>query len=159
MRIEYAFVLAVLVIALIALVASVASRRLRLRHMQDRYIGFGWCLGFRYGAVIVVARVPESPSEKARVHIGAKLLEYDGVPMQFATVEEFVAYMEKARPKRIGHTSRFKIDNTDMLIEVTMAAAMTYDPVPVYGPPEMLADEDRVHIYHGIATCPSGTMH
>ncbi|GEM_PF-2469815 len=102
----------------------------KLRH---RYIGYGWEFDWKDGEVFVLTRLLDSPSGRAKVRFGARILEYNGKPLEFKSQEELRAFTPILRAKKIGQKAVVKIREGDTERTVTMRAEVIWGPIPYYG--------------------------
>jgi hypothetical protein len=106
--------------------------RTEVRIRRERYVGYGWSLGWREGKVIVLSRFLDSPSGREQVRIGSCLLQHNGTAMEFESGEGFRNFMLSQPRPTLGELSTFRLKFGDEEKEVVLAAEMIQGPIPVY---------------------------
>lgn len=106
--------------------------------LRYRYIGYGWVFDWKDGEVFVLTRLLKSPSGRAEVQLGARILEYNGEPMVFDSREDFLAIYKTLRAKKVGQKVSVKIRESFSRGEfqertITMEAEVIWGPIPYYG--------------------------
>ena len=133
----------------------------RRRH---RYIGAGWVLNFKNddGTVYVETRLLKSPAGVAGVHLGDRLVTYNGVDIaelnlgDIALSEERFKKLKQAlgfRDHRKGDWIDCILERNGELISVNMHADVIQGPIPIYALPPMIEPEDKHLLRTHVQVC------
>ncbi len=108
------------------------ERRRNLK--KEQFVGFGWTLSWQDGYVFIPIRLFESPSGRAGLQNGSILLEYCGTPMEFKTLDEFIAWTHLWIQPQIGEVRTFKIKDRNGIRDLALTAEIVQGPIPWYEP-------------------------
>ncbi len=124
------------------------------RHFRTRYIGFGWVLEYREDThdVIVSSRLLNGPAGKVGINNNSILLEYDGVPMRFASEEEWAAFFANRPKLKPGMSRRFLLKQGDAVLNVEMKACVIHGGVPMYHAPTP-RHQRKFDVVYGMGRC------
>ncbi len=98
-------------------------------------IGYGWVLDYRKktSSVYIKTRLLKGPAGRAGIPIGAKLINFNGIKMNFGTRDEFIEAWKRIRPTKVSDCCHGRISMPDgSSKEFSMVAQIIWRRIPVY---------------------------
>lgn len=123
------------------------------RKWEERYIGFGWVLGYNGDSVTVDTLLLNSPAYKGGVRHGDVIRYYNDSELAGCSVKE-KHHLTRSNDLTFGDIIKVDIErNGERLPAFILAAEVIQGPIPVYDTPVKFNGDDDWRVEHGIGYC------